>query len=264
MPRSQLHGVPRKDELIVHACDECFALRDAFAGRRWADIPVRQIHEHYSELPLFSPVAHHYYLPAFVIAATDSTRRKDLPILDMVKYDLCALPKESVTFSERFELFSPPQLTALSRWLFHMLSYRDIYDLHADARWPHSQDGRATTGLAGARPSSTARLIGPTFQELEGFVVASAVEEVGQARRDGLGEGCYQRFNMLGNFAQTLHVLLRVAPALFVRNNFQPFSQCLGQFAFRFRHQFEKKLCLGRAEARPSAWFFVLIARRKT
>jgi hypothetical protein len=34
-------------------------------------------------------------------------------------------------------------------------------------------------GLAGARPSSTARLIGPTFQELEGFVVASAVEEVG-------------------------------------------------------------------------------------
>ncbi len=136
MPRSRLHGVPRKDELIVHACDECFALRDAFAGRRWADIPVRQIHEHYSELPLFSPVAHHYYLPAFVIAATDSTRRKDLPILDMVMYDLCALPKESVTFSERFELFSPPQLTALSRWLFHMLSYRDIYDLHADVAAP--------------------------------------------------------------------------------------------------------------------------------
>ena len=43
----------------------------------------------------------------------------------------------------------------------------------------YGQDGRATTGLAGARPSSTERLIGPTFQEHEGFVVASAVEEVG-------------------------------------------------------------------------------------
>jgi hypothetical protein len=38
-----VHGVPRKDELIVHACDECFALHDAFPGRRWTDIPVRQI-----------------------------------------------------------------------------------------------------------------------------------------------------------------------------------------------------------------------------
>src|SRR5207249_6179549 len=111
-----------------------------------------------------------------------------------------ALPKESVTFSERFELFSPPQLTALSRWLFHMLSYRDIYDLHADARWPHSQDGRATTGLAGARPSSTARLIGPTFQELEGFVVAATVEEMGEAGRNGLGEGSGQGFDAFGNF----------------------------------------------------------------
>ncbi len=52
-------------------------------------------------------------------------------------------------------------------------------------------------------------------------------------------------------------MLFGVAPALFVGSNFQPFSQGLGQFSLRFGHRFEEKLCLGRAEARPSVCSFV-------
>jgi hypothetical protein len=116
-----------RDDLIEHACEECFALRDAFAGRRWTDIPTAQVHEHYSELPLFSPIAHRYYLPAFMIAATDRTCRSDLPILDMVIYDLCPQHREDERYSVRFGQFSPEQLRAMARWLFHILSHCDIY-----------------------------------------------------------------------------------------------------------------------------------------
>ncbi len=89
-------------------------------------------------------------------------------------------------------------------------------------------------------------------EKLEGFIVASAFEKMGQPLRNGAGEGCYQYFNTLRNFAQTLHVLVWITPALFVRNNFQPVSQCLGQFGLWFRHCFRGSPCLGRAEARPS------------
>jgi len=122
-----LHGVPRKDEIIVHACDECFALRDAFAGRRWSDIPIKQLREHSSALSLFSPIAHHYYLPAFLTAATDPAVGSNFPMLDMVIYDLCPSKRDPGNWSERFSLFSPAQLSCLAHWLFHVISHRDVY-----------------------------------------------------------------------------------------------------------------------------------------
>src|SRR2546423_9413214 len=106
-------------------------------------------------------------------------------------------------------------------------------------KWPRFAGGWSKT-------AATAK------EKLEGFIVASAFEKMGQPLRNGAGEGCYQYFNTLRNFAQTLHVLVRITPALFVRNNFQPVSQCLGQFGLWFRHCFSGSPCFVLSEAIPS------------
>jgi hypothetical protein len=45
----------------------------------------------------------------------------------MVIYDLCPENRENERYSVRFGEFSSEQLRAIARWLFHVLSHRDIY-----------------------------------------------------------------------------------------------------------------------------------------
>ena len=44
----------------------------------------------------------------------------------------------------------------------------------------------------------------------------------------GWGSACDQGFDTIGNFRNRFSMLFGVAPALFVGDNFQPFSQGLG------------------------------------
>jgi len=85
---------------------------------------------------------------------------------------------------------------------------------------------------------------------------------MGQAWRDGLGEGSDQGFDTIGNFPQPLHMLFGVPPALFVGNDFQPFSQGFGQFVFRFRHRFEEKLWLDERKLVPP--FLLIIVTKES
>jgi hypothetical protein len=62
---------PDEDDIIVHDCDDCQALRGAFAPLRWDEVPDPVIETHASSLPLFSPTAFAYFLPAYLLYALE-------------------------------------------------------------------------------------------------------------------------------------------------------------------------------------------------
>lgn len=61
---------PGDDNIAPHDCGECAAIRNALKStdwRDWIEAPVAELRRH-AVLPLFSPEAFRYFLPAFLIA----------------------------------------------------------------------------------------------------------------------------------------------------------------------------------------------------
>ena len=118
--------VPATNEIIEHQCAECSQLRDDFAGLRWSDVPRETIDTHFNDLPLFSPVAHRYYIPAYLQRALDPSGDNWHTALDFVIYALC--PELPEWWSERFDLFSVEQLRVAGRWLKLVLDHQALFD----------------------------------------------------------------------------------------------------------------------------------------
>lgn len=57
---------PEDDRIIQCDCEDCFELRDLFKNKDWRTLPRELIEEKYTKLPLFSPWAFRYFLPAYM------------------------------------------------------------------------------------------------------------------------------------------------------------------------------------------------------
>lgn len=105
---------PGKDQLIVHECEECFGLQHDFEAVKWKEIEPARLEANFDKLPLFSPLAFHYYVPAFLSYAIEN------PHSDVCQFVIFALtPSGAATdwWLERWRLFSQEQrlLTDVTR-----------------------------------------------------------------------------------------------------------------------------------------------------
>lgn len=66
-----------KGIIAPHECDECFDLRKTFKNQNWKTIDTKIIEENYSQLPLFSDEAFHYFLPAYLIYSLENFNDAD-------------------------------------------------------------------------------------------------------------------------------------------------------------------------------------------
>ena len=63
---------PPPERVVVHDCDECDRVETDFADELWTDLSLEVIQYHHDSLPLLSPEAFAYYLPAYLsFAAND-------------------------------------------------------------------------------------------------------------------------------------------------------------------------------------------------
>ena len=62
---------PPQDRIAFHQCAECAELRAAFADIQWETMPDALIESYEGSLPLLSPDAFAYFLPAYIRYATD-------------------------------------------------------------------------------------------------------------------------------------------------------------------------------------------------
>jgi len=62
---------PAIDRIALHQCSECATLRAAFAGKDWHTLDRAFLDRFFSKLPLLSPEAMSYYLPAYLLCSLD-------------------------------------------------------------------------------------------------------------------------------------------------------------------------------------------------
>ena len=62
---------PPRDGYVQHICPEYTALEEALRGRAWQDLSFDTLFAHRDALPLLSPHALRFYLPAFLLAALE-------------------------------------------------------------------------------------------------------------------------------------------------------------------------------------------------
>jgi hypothetical protein len=109
---------PSDGNVTSHVCKECQAVADDFRSVRWWSAKDELIDSNYDKLPLFTPEAYRYYLPAFLLRALDSFEPEN-SVLEFCLYALGCEPTRSddPRYRARFESFTGPQLQAVTNFL---------------------------------------------------------------------------------------------------------------------------------------------------
>ncbi len=101
-------------------------LKNAFRGRDWTSISVATVCHFKDALPLFTPAARRYYLPAYLVACLDAYADADTAVDSVIAY--LAPPKKPSgknwdAFKLQAEEFNDAQKRAIG-------SFLDIMDQH--------------------------------------------------------------------------------------------------------------------------------------
>ncbi|MDA1273064.1 MAG: hypothetical protein O2960_03280 [Verrucomicrobia bacterium] len=81
---------PGEDNLVADQSGfdpECTEVASAFGGQKWQDVSIDLVRRFKEALPLFTPEAFAYYLPAYMVACADDYRGVDVAV-DSVIFNL--------------------------------------------------------------------------------------------------------------------------------------------------------------------------------
>lgn len=115
-------GVPFPQGIIaLHECEECREVRKTFANKNWKTIEPEILEENFGIIPLFSPEAFHFFLPAFLIYSLEHFSDNDTTC----EYTIYAVTPSKETavknaidyWRRKFENFSPEQLNCIYTFL---------------------------------------------------------------------------------------------------------------------------------------------------
>jgi hypothetical protein len=109
---------PGDDDLVRGGDPECRAVADAFRGVDWRDVTIAMVRDHKEALPLFTPGAFRYFLPAYLIGCLDAPAEVDVA-LDGVVFNLTPPSRAArqATFGARAQLFSAAERAAIVAFL---------------------------------------------------------------------------------------------------------------------------------------------------
>lgn len=106
---------------------ECNEICSAFKGKNWKDISVEMVNEHKEALPLLTPGAFRYYLPAYMIGCVNSYYDVDVA-LDSVLFNLTPpQPRSGLewnSFWTRAQQFNEQESDAIKSFLELMHQYQ--------------------------------------------------------------------------------------------------------------------------------------------
>ena len=110
---------PRKSHITQHMCEECVELRETFSDLKWDSIQPTILDSNWGQLPLFSPAAFHYFLPAYILRCLDNFDPDNL-VCEFTLYSLCptSTTEDDKKWNlERFQLFTEEQKKAIGSFL---------------------------------------------------------------------------------------------------------------------------------------------------
>ena len=110
---------PARARIALHECEECSELRSAFAGRDWRTLSREFLEQYYGSLPLLSPEALQYYLPAYLLAAIAEFHHDNI----VAEFTVCNLTPEvqdeghADHLREKLRPFSAEQMRVLADFM---------------------------------------------------------------------------------------------------------------------------------------------------
>ena len=113
-------------------CEECDELRDTFSDLKWDSIQQTILDSNWGQLPLFSPAAFHYFLPAYILRCLDNFDPDNL-ICEFTLYSLCptsTTEDDKKWHSERYQLFTEDQRKAIGSFLKLAKTSDEFSDFH--------------------------------------------------------------------------------------------------------------------------------------
>jgi hypothetical protein len=123
--RNRFPGTPTpvEEDIATHDCRECLAIRATFAGRTWDSLRPSELEARFDSLPMLSPNAFKYYLPAYLTHSLENLS-PDCLVCQFTIYAIApdddAKEAEFVDWwRERLSLFTAEQFEVLTRFLEH-------------------------------------------------------------------------------------------------------------------------------------------------
>jgi hypothetical protein len=112
---------PKDERLVGHVCSECDGLRAVVQGMRWTDLADVLVDENFDKLPLLTPEAFCYFVPAYIRRAVRDPVEAGLgfsKVLEFTVYSLCdrELPADR-WWCERVGRFTPKQEHIIAEFL---------------------------------------------------------------------------------------------------------------------------------------------------
>jgi len=109
-----------KGVIAPHECDECQDVRKTFAELDWKTIDQQILENNYDKLPLFSPEAFHFFLPAYLIYSLKHFEDKYNEVPEFTIYTLTpdkSLKENPTCWQEKFENFTLEQFNLIYDFL---------------------------------------------------------------------------------------------------------------------------------------------------
>jgi hypothetical protein len=113
--------VPAVGDVAPHECKECLAIREAFTGRTWNSLKPNELEARFDSLPMLSPSAFKYYLPAYLNRSLERFQ-PDYLVCQFTIYAVA--PDEDAKearfadwWRERLALFEPQQFEVLVQFV---------------------------------------------------------------------------------------------------------------------------------------------------
>lgn len=125
---------PAKD-LTGHRCEECDQLQADFSGKKWWEINGELVEENSGQLPLFTPIAYYYFLPAYILNAL-SKFNDDGFVLEYLIYSwgYSSDPHSVEYYAERRAVLNDEQREVVREVLRTVLADEELSIHHEDAK----------------------------------------------------------------------------------------------------------------------------------
>lgn len=115
---------PAKDNIALHECEECYGVRKDFSNVKWQEASNRLLENNYDKIPLFSPEAFNYFLPAYLIYTLNNFDNEFSEVCEFTFYALTLGKSQkdengdiSSHLTRRFGLFILAQMNCIYQFL---------------------------------------------------------------------------------------------------------------------------------------------------
>jgi hypothetical protein len=126
-----------KGVIAPHNCEECREVTTVFANKNWKTIEPEILEDNFGVIPLFSPEAFHFFLPAFLIYSLEHFLEKYNTVCEFTIYAVSP-NKETIERSnywqQKYRHFNLEQMNSIYEFLVCIRKHENFESFSEEAK----------------------------------------------------------------------------------------------------------------------------------